>query len=244
MDKFMLHNDKVKKVCFDILGKDNIILIQYGGSVAYHLTNKNSDYDVLAITKEWKPLENVSNYSDNSFQLLCLKNLDFINKMDLFVIDYKNAIKIHNMDKDTSRYVRMFVDSTIYLDKTLIYKNDKYNKEYNNYSSIDLESKIIPYYNNIINYYNTLYYVTSPNKYRKHEYHIFRFLDNFDYFLKTGKYKPDAYGKNYKKMMDFKGSSQNNFDSQSKQFVAALNELEIKFSDFKNNNCMVDKEGD
>ncbi|MBC6356705.1 hypothetical protein ERK19_04985 [Lactobacillus helsingborgensis] len=225
--KFEQDGKKIKNLCFNLLGKDNVILIHYGGSIAYNLVSQSSDYDVLAITKKWVNLENVKRH-DNSFQLLCLKGLDQMPKLDLFVIDYESAIKIHNLDKNTSQYVRLFIDSALCLEETLIYRNESFKKEYSEFKNLDLEEKIVPYYKNILDYYNNLYYHTSPYLYRKHEYHIFRFLDNFDRFRNTGIYSPTAYGKNFSKLLRFKNATDKDYDRCLTEFVEAKEELENK----------------
>lgn len=230
-----LHKKNIKKICFNLLGKENIILIRLGGSHAYNNANKNSDYDVIVITKDKIKLENTT-MSDNSYQLLCLKNLDFIDKIDLFVIDYKNAVKMHNLDNDTNLYMRLFIDNVQNISENLIFKNSKFNNEFSKYINIKLEDKIILYYENIIHYYKNVL-KEYPTTYRKHEYHIFRFLDNFIYFEKHKKYIANSKGSHYELMNAYKKSNEAEYlKIYRKQLEKALQELERIVINYKEKN--------
>ncbi|WP_282805572.1 hypothetical protein [Lactobacillus isalae] len=231
---FKQDNKKIEKLCYDLLGKENIILIHYIGSIAYHLKSNSGDYDVMVITKKHVNLKNVSR-SDNSFQLVCLKNLKFISKLDLFVVDFENAIKIHNLRSDTSSYIRNFIDSTLSLNDTLIFENENFKRELQIYKNLNIESKIVPYYKHIIRYYKKLIYVVSPGKFRKHEHHIFRFLDNFSYFLKNGYYSHVAYGEHFNIMLDFKYSSQKEYQYYLPLLEEALSKLEKMVNNYARN---------
>lgn len=228
---FKQDNKKIEKICYELIGKENIILIHYIGSIAYHLKANKGDYDVMVITKKHVNLKNVSR-SDNSFQLVCLENLNFISKLDLFVIDFENAIKIHDLKSDTSSYIRNFIDSVLSLNDTLIFENKNFKRELQSYKNVNIESKIVPYYHHIIEYYKNLIYVVSPGKFRKHEHHIFRFLDNFIYFKKNGYYSNVAYGKYFNLMLDFKYSTQQEYEYYFPLLEEALNKLEKMVSDY------------
>lgn len=217
--------EQIKDIVIDYLGEENVILIHYCGSAVYNTADDHSDTDIIVITKSKLTWINAIK-SDNSYQYIKLENLD------VFVIDFENATKIHNLDESTNLYVRVFCDSALTISDSLIYKNKHYQREYNQYVDLKIEDQIVEYYSNVLEYYRKLFYIRFPKDIKKREYHIFRFLNNFDYFVKTGIYLPCANGDYTGAMYEFKTAAERKDASYRQIFETALNELTQKVLDY------------
>lgn len=215
------NKEEIREILFDYLGEDNIVLIHYCGSAVYNTADNCSDTDIIVITKSKLSWINAIK-SDNSYQYVNIKNLD------VFVIDFESAIKIHDLDETTNLYMRVFSDSALTLNESLIFKNSLYAKEYAEYADMKIENRIVEYYSNVLEYFRKLFYVRFPNDIKKREYHIFRFLNNFDCFLKFGKYSPNSAGDYTTDMYEFKAAAERKDIAYRSAFETALNDLEQK----------------
>ena len=224
MNKYS-NKELIKKICFDNFGENNIIVVHYCGSLAYGTSDNNSDADVIVITKSKIKINNVLR-SDNSYQYCCVEGIDF------FIIDYDNAIKMHKLDESTNLYMRVFSDSVLLLNDNLIYKNENYLEEFNKYSNFNVNDILIQYYGNILEYYRKLFYVRYPNTIKKREHHLFRFLDNFNYFLQNGNYNPIAFSENFSNLLVFKQAAKEGKVEYRALFENALKQLEKKVFDY------------
>lgn len=219
------NKEKIKDVLLESFGEDNIVLIHYCGSAVYNTADDQSDTDVIVITRSRINDINALK-SDNSYQYVKIEDFD------VFVVDFENAIRIHHLDESTNLYVRVFCDSVLTIGNNLIYKNDRYQMEYKQYINLKLEDRIVEYYSNILEYYRKLFYIRFPESIKKREYHIFRFLNNFDYYVKTGEYLPNADGQYNDAMLEFKNAAERKDTTYRSVFEIALNELTRKVLDY------------
>jgi len=152
-------------------GDSKIMFLYYGGSIAYGTyQNADSDIDVNLVIDGFKGFMHTT-----------------IGDIDFFIYGKEYAIKKQNLDNDMPLYFITYIDEVLAIDKTLIYLNPEYKKEFDQYCDIKLEYRIDKYLDVFISYYQHCI-DARPNEPTKRLYHVLRLRAIIENFISTGVY--------------------------------------------------------
>jgi hypothetical protein len=181
------------KIIEGVFPNTEILLIYYGGSIAYGLDDNSSDKDVTVVLDGFRGNLHIT-----------------IGEYDLFVFAKDRFIQRQTFDESIIAYHRAAADNVISIDRTLIYINPTFqetldellvyhDKEFMlNHIAAELE-------------YGRMRFDVNTNF--KSHYHVFRIRGMVDHYEKTGKYELVVEEPWFTKMMDFK----NNWDNEIAQ---------------------------
>jgi hypothetical protein len=181
------------KIIEGVFPNTEILLIYYGGSIAYGLDDNTSDKDVTVVLDGFRGNLHIT-----------------IGEYDLFVFAKDRFIQRQTFDESIIAYHRAAADNVISIDRTLIYINPTFqetldellvyhDKEFMlNHIAAELE-------------YGRMRFDVNTNF--KSHYHVFRIRGMVDHYEKTGKYELVVEEPWFTKMMDFK----NNWDNEIAQ---------------------------
>lgn len=205
VDKTAL-TDKIKNMCCQY----EVMFIYFGGSISYNTFNPySSDIDVTVILKGF-------------YGYLWA----YVDGIDLFIYG-EDYFKIMMGQKEgASQYASIFIDTLYSLDKTLIYLNEKYEKEYSSFKNFKVELIMKTYLKNVYDYFSQLY--TTSERASKKFYHVIRIYGQFQNYLKTGTYNLSM-DENYQQLMiEFK----NNYNKENGERIY-INEIPIYLEEFR-----------
>jgi len=161
-----------------------IILVYYGGSIAYGLEDEKSDEDITVV---------LDNFSGNIHL-----NLD---KIDFFVFSKERFIQRQHFDETITSYHRASADNLMSIDSNIIYLDQAFEKELESVKNCDSKEFMINHLEAQIDY-GKMRFELSQNL--KSHYHIFRLRGMVDNYDKTGHYNLTVLEPWYTKMIDYK----------------------------------------
>jgi hypothetical protein len=182
-----------------------ILLVYYGGSIAYGLQDGESDEDITVV---------LDNFSGNIHL-----NLD---KVDLFVFSRERFIQRQHFDESITSYHRASADNLMSIDSNLIYLDTSFIDELESIKYCDSKEFMLKHLTAQIDY-GKMRFEISQNL--KSHYHIFRMRGMVDNFDKTGHYNLTVPEPWYSKMMDYKL----NWDNEIGQSYLTELEAELQY---------------
>lgn len=162
---------RILRYAESIVQDKEIMFIYYGGSIAYGFyTEGTSDLDVNVIVHGLKGYLH-SNYSD----------------CDFFIYGDNYYMKKQQLSTELPLYYKTYVDEVLGLNKTLIYLNPKYEKEFEVYKKINLEQQLKKLLDIFLRYHYGVIerQVGIPVK---RLYHVLRMRGIIENYKTTGKY--------------------------------------------------------
>lgn len=182
-----------------------ILLVYYGGSIAYGLQDEESDEDITVV---------LDNFSGNIHL-----NLD---KVDLFVFSKERFIQRQYFDETITSYHRASADNLMSIDTNIIYLDPSFEGDLKRIRNCDSKDFMLNHLKAQIDYGKMRFEV---NQNLKSHYHIFRLRGMIDNFDKTGHYNLTVPEPWYKKMMDYK----QNWNNKIGQNYLAELEAELQY---------------
>lgn len=162
--------ERIMKYVNQTFTDKEVMFVYYGGSVAYGTFDENtSDLDINVVVSGLK------GYMHSCF-----------NDCDLFIYGDDHYLKKQALDIDMPLYYKTYVDEVLALDSTLIYLNPKFQKEYEEYKNIHLETKLKEFLEIFIQYHKNI--IDRKPEPAKRLYHILRMRGVLENYKKTGKY--------------------------------------------------------
>ena len=183
-----------------------ILLVYYGGSIAYDLQDDESDEDITVV---------LDNFSGNIHL-----NLD---KVDLFVFSKERFIQRQNFDETITSYHRASADNLMSIYSNIIYLDSSFLDVLEQVRHCDSKEFMLKHLEAQIDYGKMRFEI---NQNLKSHYHIFRLRGMVDNFDKTGHYNLTVPEPWYTKMMDYKRNWNNEIgQSYLKELEAELQYL-------------------
>lgn len=185
--------NEIYKLIEGVFPNTQILLIYYGGSIAYGLDDELSDKDVMVVLDGFKGNIHLS-----------------VGEYDLFVFSRESFVKRQTFDESVIAYQRAAADNLMSLKKTLIYINPTFQESLDDLLIFDDKEFMLNHIAAELEYGRMRFDI---NKNFKSHYHVFRIRGMVDHYEKTGKYELVVEEPWFTKMMDFK----NNWDNEIAQ---------------------------
>lgn len=147
-----------------------LMFLYYSGSDAYGTGSESSDTDVTAVFKTIKGIIHAS-----------------AGDIDIFAYGYDDFLARQSISDEVPLYNLIHADDIINIDKTIIYVNEQYKKEFDSIIKLDFYKVLPLYLEAFIKYYDDL--LNVQNVVVKREYHILRIKAIIDEVIKTKKYQ-------------------------------------------------------
>lgn len=170
-----------------------ILLIYYGGSIAYGLDNNSSDKDVTVVLDGFRGNLHIT-----------------LGEYDLFVFAKDRFIQRQQFDESIIAYHRAAADNVMSIERTLIYINPLFQETLDQLLIYDDKEFMLNHIAAELEYGRMRFDVNTNFK---SYYHVFRIRGMVDHYEKTGKYELVVEEPWFTKMMDFK----NNWDNEIAQ---------------------------
>jgi hypothetical protein len=181
------------KIIEGVFPNTEILLIYYGGSIAYGLDDNTSDKDVTVVLDGFRGNLHIT-----------------IGEYDLFVFAKDRFIQRQTFDESIIAYHRAAADNVMSIDKTLIYINPTFQETLDELLIYDDKEFMLNHIAAELEYGRMRFDVST--NFKSH-YHVFRIRGMVDHYEKTGKYELVVEEPWFTKMMDFK----NNWDNEIAQ---------------------------
>ncbi len=199
------------KIIEGVFPNTEILLIYYGGSIAYGLDDNSSDKDVTVVLDGFKGNLHIT-----------------IEEYDLFVFDKDRFIQRQIFDESIIAYHRAAADNVMSIDRTLIYINPTFQETLDELLIYDDKEFMLNHIAAELEYGRMRFDVNT--NFKSH-YHVFRIRGMVDHYEKTGKYELVVEEPWYTKMMDFK----NNWDNEiAKNYVEEIKEQLDYLENYRN----------
>lgn len=161
---------KIYREVTALLENKTIMFMYLGGSLAFDMFNREcSDIDINVFVDDF----------DSFIHTPC-------GDYDLFIYGKKWMMKRELMDEELPLYNRIFIDDKYSLDETLIYKNPRFQAEYEEFKNFDITTVLKKYLLNVYEYYKFLYVDNEVPL--KRFYHVIRIKGQLESYKKTGKF--------------------------------------------------------
>ena len=161
-----------------------LLLVYYGGSIAYGLQDSDSDEDITVV---------LDNFNGNIHLNL--------GKVDLFVFSKERFIQRQNFDETITSYHRASADNLMSIESNIIYLDPSFEGDLEKVRNCDSKEFMLKHLEAQIDY-GKMRFEISQNF--KSHYHIFRSRGMVDNFDKTGHYNLTVPEPWYTKMMAYK----------------------------------------
>lgn len=161
-----------------------ILLIYYGGSIAYGLDDNSSDKDVTVVLDGFRGNLHIT-----------------IGEYDLFVFAKDRFIQRQTFDESIIAYHRAAADNVMSIDRTLIYINPSFQETLDELLIYDDKEFMLNHIAAELEYGRMRFDVNT--NFKSH-YHVFRIRGMVDHYEKTGKYELVVEEPWFTKMIDFK----------------------------------------
>jgi hypothetical protein len=181
------------KIIEGVFPNTEILLIYYGGSIAYGLDDNTSDKDVTVVLDGFRGNLHIT-----------------IGEYDLFVFAKDRFIQRQTFDESIIAYHRAAADNVMSIDRTLIYINPTFQETLDELLVYDDKEFMLNHIAAELEYGRMRFDVNT--NFKSH-YHVFRIRGMVDHYKKTGKYELVVEEPWFTKMMDFK----NNWDNEIAQ---------------------------
>lgn len=159
----------ILEVVQNIFSQATVMFIYYCGSVAFGLENEDSDDDVTVVLDGFRGNVHLS-----------------LGTLDVFAYGRDVYLKKQNLDPSVPLYDRAYIDEVLSPKDTLIYLDERYRKEYEQYKNIDLTSKLGLFLASFVEHYETRLDLPEP---QKSHYHVLRVRGILDHVNQIGKYE-------------------------------------------------------
>lgn len=167
-----------------VFSNTEILLIYYGGSIAYGLDDDSSDKDVTVVLDGFRGNLHIT-----------------IGEYDLFVFAKDRFIQRQTFDESIIAYHRAAADNVMSIDKTLIYINPSFQETLDELLVYDDKEFMLNHIAAELEYGRMRFDVNT--NFKSH-YHVFRIRGMVDHYEKTGKYELVVEEPWFTKLMDFK----------------------------------------
>lgn len=169
----------------EVFPKTEILLIYYGGSIAYGLHDESSDIDLTVVLDDFKGNMHLS-----------------VGQYDLFVFSKERFIKRQAFDESVISYHRAAADNILDVYNHLVYVKETFSEKLMELSNIvDHKQFMINHIEAELEYGRMRF--ALKNNFKSH-YHVFRIRGMIEHYKKTKKYELIVEEPWYSKMMDFK----------------------------------------
>ena len=178
-----------------------VMFIYYCGSLAFGISDENSDDDVTVVLDGFKGNVHLS-----------------LGELDIFAYGRDVYLKKQNLDPSVPLYDRAYIDEVLSTKDNLIYLDENYKVEYEAYKNIDLTSKLGLFLSSFVEHYQIRINYPEP---QKSHYHILRVRGILDHMDQVGKYEhiiPEPW---YTMMIEYKKNWNNN---KGKEYMPLLRE--------------------
>jgi hypothetical protein len=172
------------KIIEGVFPNTEILLIYYGGSIAYGLDDNSSDKDVTVVLDGFKGNLHLT-----------------LGEYDLFVFAKDRFIQRQQFDSSIIAYHRAAADNVMSIDRTLIYINSSFQETIDQLLIYDDKAFMLNHIAAELEYGRMRFDVNT--NFKSH-YHVFRIRGMVDHYEKTGKYELVVEEPWFSKMMDFK----------------------------------------
>jgi len=166
-----------------------ILLIYYGGSIAYGLDSDSSDKDVTVVLDGFRGNLHLT-----------------IGEYDLFVFAKDRFIQRQTFDESIIAYHRAAADNIMSIERTLIYINPSFQETLDELLIYDDKEFMLDHIAAELEYGRMRFDVNT--NFKSH-YHVFRIRGMVDHYENTGKYELVVEEPWFTKMMDFKDNWDN-----------------------------------
>ncbi|MBU1143442.1 MAG: hypothetical protein KKH92_07335 [Firmicutes bacterium] len=181
------------KMIEGVFPNTEILLIYYGGSIAYGLDSELSDIDITVVLEGFRGNLHLT-----------------LGEYDLFVFAKDRFIQRQTFDESIIAYHRAAADNVMSIDRTLIYINPSFQETLDQLLIYDDKEFMINHIAAELEYGRMRFEVNT--NFKSH-YHVFRIRGMVDHYEKTGRYELVVEEPWFTKMMDFK----NNWDNEIAQ---------------------------
>lgn len=146
-----------------------VMFAYYCGSIAYGLEDDESDIDVTVVLDHFQGNVHLS-----------------LGTLDLFAYGRDIFLLKQQLHSSVPLYDRAYIDEILSSRENLIYLDERYQKEYEAYRTIDLERNIVRYLEGFIEHYHMRLAYPDP---QKSHYHIFRLRGILERMEVTNRYE-------------------------------------------------------
>jgi len=161
-----------------------VMFIYYCGSVAFGLSDENSDEDVTVVLDGFKGNVHLS-----------------LGSLDVFAYGRDIYQKKQDLDPSVPLYDRAYIDEVLSDKENLIYLDEEFKEEYEQYRNVNITSKLGLFLEGFVEHYQMR--LRDKVSY-KSNYHILRVRGILDHVDKTGKYELVVEEPWYSRMIEFK----------------------------------------
>jgi predicted nucleotidyltransferase len=184
MKKRILDKSEIFSVVKNTFPHAIVMFIYYCGSIAFGLEAEDSDIDVTVVLDRF----------DGNVHLT-------IGSLDIFAYGKDTALKKQVLDSSVPSYDRAYIDEVLSPFDTLIYLNEDYRLDYEQYRSIDMKKLLKPFLASFVEHYQ--HRLSLPQA-LKSNYHIFRIRGILENLNQSGKYEHQVFEPYYTMMIDYK----------------------------------------
>jgi hypothetical protein len=200
----------IYKMIEGVFPNTEILLIYYGGSIAYRLDDESSDQDITVVLDGFKGTIHL-----------------YIGKYDFFVFSKEEFIKRQKFDETVIPYYKQAADSLIGFKDKNHYIAPSFEIEINELLGFIDETFIVNHLSAVIEYTKSRF---GNNSISKTHYHVFRIRGMVDHYEKTGKYELVVEEPWYSKMMEFK----KNWDNElAEYYVEEIKEQLVYLENYR-----------
>lgn len=207
------------KMIEGVFPNTEILLIYFGGSIAYGLNSDSSDKDVTVVLDGFRGNLHLT-----------------LGEYDLFVFAKDRFIQRQAFDESIIAYHRAASDNIMSIERTLIYINPSFQDTLGQLLIFDDKEFMLNHIAAEIEYGRMRFDI---NKNFKSHYHVFRIRGMVDHFEKTGKYELVVEEPWFTKMMDFK----NNWDNEIAQNYVEEIRVQLDYLENYRNEMIEDELG-
>ena len=201
----------IYKMIEGVFPNTEILLIYYGGSIAYGLDDESSDKDITVVLAGFKGTIHL-----------------YIGTYDFFVFSKEEFIKRQKFDETVIPYYKQAADSLLGFKDKAHYIAPSFEIEVNELLGFVDETFIVNHLSAVIEYIKTRFINSSISKIH---YHVFRVRGMLDHYEKTGKYELVVEEPWYSKMMAFK----KNWDNEiAENYIEEIKEQLVYLENYRN----------
>ena len=216
MSTKIMKNSEVIDLVKGMFIHHKLMYLYYSGNDAYGTGSESSDTDVTAVFKTIKGIIHAS-----------------AGDIDIFAYGYDDFLARQSISDEVPLYNLIHADDIINVDKTIIYVNEQYKKEFDSIIKLDFYKVLPLYLDAFIKYYDDL--LNVQNVVVKRAYHILRIKAIIDEVIKTKKYQiiiSDEWLKKIKKhKKDFRKLNTSKYLDELRGYLEEI--ITIKNDNFK-----------
>jgi predicted nucleotidyltransferase len=203
--------ESILEIVQGLFPNTTVMFIYYCGSLAFGISDENSDDDVTVVLDGFKGNVHLS-----------------LGELDIFAYGRDIYLKKQNLDPSVPLYDRAYIDEVLSTKDNLIYLDENYKEEYEAYKNIDLTSKLGHFLSSFVEHYQIRIDYPDP---QKSHYHILRVRGILDHVDQVGKYEhiiPEPW---YTMMIEYKKNWNNN---KGKEYMPLLREALNYIENYRN----------